>query len=485
MRYLPRALPTKLMLLTFILLLNACSSLHDKAQTLMDNKAYSEALKIYAEIIQSDPKDEKALIGQKKAREGMINQKLIEVRLTRLAGDNEHSLEMLLEIIKNVRDWNLYPTGAVAFTQEEESGYAVRYIAQVVTTSLNEHKPLRAAYYLYRYHLLFSQSHMDTLQEMRKDVVNSGKAHCHKLEKDCKSTRPYQSHFTILYCQYWEEKRINVIPGDKKLFSKIDLITEIKNTEEPMNDEAKIFFDKAFEKTAWYDPEGPQTLNLQLDGEYSFNQTVEDLTLTHAYKEMEPYESHELIQTKKNVPYTEFKTITRADGKLETVSVNSYRQVEDTEMGTVTRMREVTQYFPYKAKQITQTVALSAKIKQNILTSPIEWSSQVNSREVFIEHNNNLPGYGLRPQHPKIKNSEECFLASMEKLSFEYQQRWHDLWVQKFCQSPSSKLKKEELADYALRCLRETKLNPPIFARTWFQNEIGLEIPKALEVLKF
>ncbi|MDB2426188.1 hypothetical protein N9W41_01450, partial [bacterium] len=138
-----------LILVTFLTI--GCSTLHDKAQKHLTNESYDQAIGVYQDILRYDPKDRGALAGLTKARVGWIGKKLIQVRLLRLAGNHRKSLDLLLSIYSNENAWGVFPTGAAAFTQEEESHFAQKSIKFVVLKSLKKNKPLKAQFYLEKY----------------------------------------------------------------------------------------------------------------------------------------------------------------------------------------------------------------------------------------------------------------------------------------------------------------------------------------------
>ncbi|TSA04206.1 MAG: hypothetical protein D4R81_02210, partial [Nitrospiraceae bacterium] len=117
-----------LLLLVVGSLFLGCNQLHRDAQTLMEGENYGDAAKVYERILKVDPSDAKAIVGLKKARLGWIDKKLLDVRMLRLAEQAGPASELLKQIIKSEREWQFYPEGAVQYTQEEETQYAVRFI---------------------------------------------------------------------------------------------------------------------------------------------------------------------------------------------------------------------------------------------------------------------------------------------------------------------------------------------------------------------
>ena len=113
---------TKYLLISaFILFATSCTTLSKQAKEQLEKKNYDEALLLYDRLVSEKPDDGEALEGRRKAREGVIDKNLIRVRLARMGKNYQESLELLREIALKEREWALYPSGAVAFTQAEET----------------------------------------------------------------------------------------------------------------------------------------------------------------------------------------------------------------------------------------------------------------------------------------------------------------------------------------------------------------------------
>lgn len=208
--------------------LSSCSNLNEKAKEYFEAGAYEEALHVYDQVLESSPTDTEATIGRMRSREKLIDTKLIEVRRSRMAGNQKNSIDMLLKIVEEENEWGTYPKGAVAFTQDEE---ALKYLVRKVKSSLKLKFPMRARALLKQYEAIFQGNHLPRFQKLFGDVRNAGKTECQRFSSTAGDSTPYYAEFVNRLCASWGAKVRGIAStGNRKyaeLYKKIKFIAHI------------------------------------------------------------------------------------------------------------------------------------------------------------------------------------------------------------------------------------------------------------------
>src|SRR5690606_16155492 len=118
-----------------------------------------------------------AIAGLKKARAGLIEQRLILVRKARQTRQDERALEELLELLELERKWKMAPPAQSAFTQEEEMGFAVSTASSKLENGLKDGKPLAMEAVLERYAPIFQGKNEARLKAFDRRVKDAGREH--------------------------------------------------------------------------------------------------------------------------------------------------------------------------------------------------------------------------------------------------------------------------------------------------------------------
>src|SRR4051812_47493494 len=116
---------------------------------------------------------------------------------------------MLMDVASRESQWGTGPGGKVAFTQNEESSYAMGYGEKYTAESLAQKRPLRAESFLLKYRKLFEGGALSNrFDSARSHTKEAGKASCKSLLPSPKvaTKHPYYYSFIRQYCAYWGEK---------------------------------------------------------------------------------------------------------------------------------------------------------------------------------------------------------------------------------------------------------------------------------------
>src|SRR5262245_54526784 len=177
--------------LAAILVLTACSTLHRQARDRMKAGSYEEAVALYDRILLEDPKDSEAAAERAKAREKYIDQKLLVVRRSRVGGNLQNSVDLLLEIVTKENEWHSFPGGAVAYTQDEESAEALKYVGHLVHAALSRDLPLRGYVLTTRYAPIFSGPRTGAVEQLHAETKKVATKKCDRLASAASLENPY------------------------------------------------------------------------------------------------------------------------------------------------------------------------------------------------------------------------------------------------------------------------------------------------------
>jgi hypothetical protein len=475
--------------LLFTLLFSACSSFRKKAEKHFEVGAYEEAIRLYELALVEDINDNEARLGLKKARDGLLDKDLISVRLARLAGNQQQALDLLLSVIEKEVMWKYSPTAKVAFTQAEESNFAVQYLQGRVKNSIQQKKPVLGEFLLLHYKSIFQEPQaISRFDSLKLDVLQSGKQSCKQFQQGDQSHSPYFSDFLIRYCTHFAESCDSCATISKlklnELYGNPDVIGDIPGLPSELTDFIKNDLRLVFEQTPWYDPSGKNKTQLVLNGTYSYSHQRQLTNLVHQYSEVEPYEAWEQVRRSRQVPYTDYRY--HYDSQLrQTVQTpfTNYRTEYYDDAQKVTRYRTVNRSFPYSAIKHEQKIGLSLSSTCKVLDRQVSTTFQDRSYEDGYEHDLNLPNIGLRPSRPNLKDKFSWVKTRSKELPQLFKEQAQAEWVAAYCRNDSNTTDPRVLADQVQKCLRGKSSSISGFVNEWYELQLGLSYEKAEEVL--
>ncbi|MES2801994.1 MAG: hypothetical protein V4654_05840 [Bdellovibrionota bacterium] len=420
--------------LTIVLFVaTSCTTQFKKAQNLMAERNFDEALVIMDELVIKDPKDSDYQVGLKQAREGVIDQTLIRVRMARLANNNQESLELLRKTVERENTWGLFPTGAVAFTQNEESDEAYKTLRTEVYSLNQRQRHLRVLYLIERYKILFPESRRKTFDL----AFNDAKIHAKKFCLEKSGTTSIKTYFynqlISKWCSYASQKA-SIAKAVSPLYEDISIITKdqfqspipvalVQSLDKNMNEQ--------FIKTGWFDKNSKKGLDFTTTGTYQFNE--------NHFKE---YRTHH---------YSEPVTVKAADGTTKTV--NESRS------------------YPYYVTVTSQEVHAGLNMVAGDDRIPrYQNTFHQTARESSHDYTNSV--IGLRPERTgKSYSATEWLDIVSKKYSTELHSHLRNSFEGVFCSPLSDSTPRIELINQSLICLRQMSKNPPEVISRIFENE--------------
>ncbi|MGZ3688224.1 MAG: hypothetical protein ACXWPM_02390 [Bdellovibrionota bacterium] len=470
MRFLP--------LLLVMALLGSCASPLKLARESLEKGNYDDAEQRFSWILDHEPNNVDASDGLKKAREGLISQHLIRVRMSRMGGNIGESLDLLADVIDRENRWKLFPGGNVAFTQTEEIGFATEAARARVGLDLHDQHPLRADAFLRKYELIFRGDARKVWESLRSAVSAQGRTSCLDWAKKRNSTAQYFAEFVSQYCQYFGTPAPSLAVTKKDVFfNEIEL--EPAKADAPVAPQLSAVLtaqlQAGLQQTAWYDAAATNVLSAKINSLYTEARTKEGLVLTQAYFEQEPYTEMVTVQHDHQVPY-----VVNVGG----AQVTQYRNEPYTTTEPQTRYRSVQREYRYPAWKHEQKLELTLSGAFPLGGRSLDVALEDRSQTEGIEHNENQPQMGLRPHQPNLPDPAGWLKDEVLKFNADFQNKAQQLWRDLYCQTDSQITGETALADRALKCARQLGVTMPSLIEDWTQKNLGLSALELRTLLK-
>jgi hypothetical protein len=476
-----------------LIAVSACNTAAKRANEYMEKGLYDDAIRTYQGILARNPNDTDAAAGLKKAEAEWIDHRLIDVRMTRLAGSGDKALDMLLDIENREAQWGTEPMGNVAFTQNEETSYGIQFADKFAADAVAQKLPLKGEVFLLRYQKLFGGGEVaGRYQAARARTRAAGKISCASLlpkkPDELAGKHPYYYAFLRGYCDYWGTETPEPPNAAKRYlndyasafsFSALGVVNLPADIRAYLGDQAKT----AFQRTAWYDQSGAQVVALNVSGSYTLYETKQPQELEHVYTEQVPYTVYRDVQKTREVPYNETENVYDQYSKLyKPIVVTKYRTETYSEQEPETRYRDVQRTFHYQGFEHDRKITLAMSSQFSVLSHPLDLELSDASQTGGIEHDENQPTIGLTPQHPNLQDVPAWLKAESGLFTAQLEKKLSDLWRDTYCQATGA----EDIAvagDAAQHCLRQKSQATPAFADAWYQKNFGVTAVDASSVL--
>jgi len=450
----------------------------------MRSGLFFEAAAQYEEILKRDPKDADASAGLLSARKSWLDCRLIEARMTRLAGSVESAGDILLEILDREKTWSLAPSSREALTQQEETRSFAQEANRRIQSDLEERRPLRAEFFLEHYALLLQGEAAGTSQAWKKRVREAGKKDCRDRWSIIREEDFFFRRFLTQYCAYWGAPQAigpMSTAAPVTLYKDLDLRGSVEGLE-LLGSSLAQELQTGFKQTAWQDPSSVERLTLQLSGRWTETHHRSPTARTHVYKIKEPFTQYVQVEHERAVPHSESRIVPDSLASRGT----SRREVTEYRMETYTTTepriayREVDRYFTYTATLHDQRLALEVSARSELGGIPIQVRLSKRAQAEGLEHHENQPGIGLTPEIPRLLEPGDWLRARSHQLSEQLIQELSRVWTDRSCGSPAlAGAGPSRLADSVLRCARQARPADsayPSYVEAWFQDQFGLQV---------
>ena len=434
-----------------------------------------EALVLIETGRREDPKDPEIAALERQIRSKWISDKLIQVRLARLAESKGESIELMRRILKNEKQWEMIPTGAVFATQAEESAYLSEYVQASIYEALKKKQPLEAMDRYRRDQSLLEDLLKVETARLKGAIATASIDFCNTEAKQIGETDFYRAKFLKVSCDEFGNK-LTLVKTKNSVMLFQNLAPQIEVTKLPP--ERATDFSRElkaeFMKSIWYDPSATASLAMRLTG------PVDEVIETQKAYRSKPYTvrvPYEEATVKKKTEYHErtgietlFAVVAWA---LTTYQPN--REVDNRD-GTVTvyetKYRDETRHFSYEATEVTQTISVNWKISLSPQAQSHTFEFQDQIKTISDEHNVNFAAAALEPQTRRLVRPADWLLVLNQKLMERIGGEFNNAWIERFCKTAAADAKPEIYH----RCIYGANGHAPAFVNEWFKKRYGIEI---------
>lgn len=471
------------------LLGTGCASAKKRAGEQLEKGNFEAAAELYEKALASEPGDPEVLAALPKARDGALSNRLIDVRRSRAAGNQEQALEQLLAVLDVEKKWNHFPKSTVGFTQNEEVGLAFPYVQMKVRGALQQKFPLLGETIHQKYAPLFSGAELAAKHEaLFKEVVKAGKDSCRHFEEQEKKQFPYFSDFVQTYCSHWGESTGSKVQDAaiklNELYGSLKVEGAVQGLAQDLVDAIEDDLQSALQQTPWFDNKGQKKGQFKLTGTYSFAHTKDLTNLVHTYKVQEPYQVVEMVTKSREVPYQATETtVNPQTGATQTVQVNRTRTEYYQEPQNVVKYREATRQYPYNAIKHVQTSELALFTKGKLGSRDIGAEYGGKLQKEGYQHDLSNPEVGLAPSRPDLVEPHQWVRQESQKFKEAFRAKLLAEWTANFCTPESAAEGLAASGDRVQKCARSKPAEVPSFVADWFSQHLGVSMPAALDLL--
>ena len=475
-----------LLILSLTLSAAGCASAKKEAEEAMEAGNYDDAVARYDKIVAEDPTDADANAGLTRARKAWIGKKLIQVRMQRLASSPPESLLLLKFILEKETQWGLAPSGAEAYTQNEEAGFALDYAESEVASALNRNYPLLSYSFLTQNKLVLQTASDKRYENLIARTYQSGKISCTNFGKITSHKTPYFKNFLARYCSLWGVPlKTSSSSLSSELFHGLQIEFEKENFPAENKDAIRALLNTSFKETAWYDVEGKQLLPFTVRGQFVETHAKNGIILEKLYTEKESYIESVTVQKTRQVPYEE--TITALDPYTHQPTpktITQYRPETYTESQPETRYRDVHKSYRYPAWKHEQSLKIGLNGSFLLQGRSLDLSLNEAASAEGVEHSENHPEWGLTPSQPNLINSLAWGKEQAAHFSNNFKTKASELWQELYCRFDTPVSNLAESGERVAKCLKQTGAIAPKLAEDWYQKYLGLCVAEATRALK-
>lgn len=463
-------------------LATSCTSAQKRAQKHLESGNYEEAAAIYERLARSKSKDPEVIEGLKKARQGVISKRLIEVRMARMSGNADGALEQLWDVVRLENEWKEFPTAQTGFTQAEETGYLYSAFEGKLKAALETKFPLRAESAHRRYAPVFASG--DTARKFQgweKPIRQSGKESCKGFLAMGRKDLPYFGEFTRKYCAHFgEEVRDTGAETQAKLaelYHRIEVQGAIQSLPAELGHLMGQELQGALEETPWFDVKGKKKSAFVLKGEHVYQHSKDLVNMVHHYKAKEPYTDYRTVQKTRQIPYQDTEQrmdpVTR---QVATVTVTKYRMESYSEQEKVVLEREVDRVYPYNAIKHQQRLELFVAAEGELGPKQLAVDLTEKASREGHQHDLKVTEIGLGPSRPELLDQHAWVKDQLKRVRAQFKEKANALWVSLYCSGGATENGDGIAArgDAAHRCLKAQPAGIPASVNEWYEQNLGL-----------
>ncbi len=481
------------------LLLVSCASLSKQASNHFEKGEYAAAASLYERALINDPGDAEAIEGLKRSRQQLIQERLIQVRLLRLANNSQDALDTLNNIMKDEASWKLSPTGVAFSTQTEECRESFKWFQSQIMTTLTAEQNLKAKIFSDKYSPIFAAGDLSTkFNRIEKAINDHGLAQCRTMRKS--STGAFAADFADRFCMVWGAKNRttqSTAPTGLKTYGQIRLVGAITNLPEEVSSDLADALLAGLKTSPYYQP-GAKPLEVKLIGSFTKSYDEHSFTALYSYNVDVPYQEKVSVPYEETVtqPYTDNESITKSETTWDPIThklitknsttqqaVTRYREVKETryrdEWQTKYRSEERTLQYPAMRFNLHYQVNANAFFKLDSVQYELPLNDELNLTDTYHEMENRE--IGLLTKQKNFPSSMDWLKDHFVKTQKEVSEKVEAAWDAKYCKFTPEQVTRTQ-TDAVMKCLRGTRRQHE-FVDNWFHARFGLSFAAVNDVV--
>ncbi len=483
-------------LLLIISVLCSCTSTRERAQKALDSGDFGAAVSGFERVLLSDPTDLSAKSGLEKSRKGLLSQQLIQVRMHRLAGDQDRAASLLEAILRNQSSWTIGPEGQSWSTQSEEVAHSSSHIRKKIRAEISAERGLKARHLQNSFRNILNSEPEAARKSLEQEIQRIGTKNCSDFRRTAVTEKAWNyQQWLAKYCAYWgltsTSKGQRVLPQPELIASTQIQISVVGLPKEFVRSlEGTVR--ESLEASPWH-LKGAKSVskgNIEIRGQFNNHFQERPELLTHAYHVPIPYTDYEARARTVQKP----KTVCRSDSGLE-LATNSglcgdkptYTIQEPfTEwiQVPVTKMRQEprTHRFQGHSFRHDMSLLLNVTLHSPVLQLSLPITEQYHQSGNY--HAQSLPEIGLNPLPLKTELPIEWLKSRQAQLKGSLEEVLSLKWHARFCEAANRPKSILSLSDHVHACLRGKSSSLPKFVDEWFQQHLGLSYEEAKNLLE-
>jgi hypothetical protein len=469
-------------IITIAFLITACTSYHKQAETFYAEGNYFAAEETYKRILQNEPEDPLATENLRKARQKILETRLIEARQLRMAENYLESHRVLKDLIEKEEGWDIAPSGAAFSAQKEEMEYFFEWIQTKFSQYLKDEMYLRAKLMWEENERYFTHSEfINSYNQWAEKINDKGHSHCSVYSSKVKG--PFSEEFWSNYCAYWGNtsapKKFSSSNSFKK-FKEIELKGEITGVAPEIVKSMTQHLLDGLKQTPYYDAKGGK-LRVDVTGGAFIGSYSEVATMgVHNYNEDEPYTVVETVSYEEREPFIAYKNeFNELLKKMITTPYTDYRNVTKFREETKTKYRSVAKQTVFPKTNFTANYKLSGSLKFKIdgQSYSIPLNKEFSTNDSYYEASN--PRIGLYSRPKELITETSWVEQNWQSLDTSVKKTVLSTWNSKYCSNIDNQTETLKM-EFVFKCARGSHSN---IVDIWSNDFFGMPLATVKDIV--
>ncbi|MEN0057769.1 MAG: hypothetical protein AAGB31_02950 [Bdellovibrio sp.] len=421
--------------LLYLAIFTGCASLSKQGYQALEEGQYEKALTLFEKAVQNNADDGEAKEGLRQAQQEWLNRKLIDVRLLRLGENIGESESLLLKIIQQENNWQVFPTGVAFATQQEEILLFSERVQKRIHGLIAAGNPLAAQIEFNKNSFILGEARAQNLSLLKNKIYTEALKFCKNTHNSLKSHEYYTALWLQQTCAAWQIPLKSLkLKNSVALFKSTKIESKVQQLSPDLEDILNKNIEAAFLHSKWYDAQGNANLDLQTEGLFSSKVSETPVHRVQEYTVQIPYkETFKRVKdpNKNNGAQgvLNFLAVLGGTAPSEHVVDNN----DGTETVTVTKYRPETRYHSYNATALSAEKLLNGKVQARLDKQTFSMDFKQTFQFQRDRHNENFPSAGLTPSNPVVISDKDWIETISKEIVTDLGKTLQQSWLDKFC----------------------------------------------------